>query len=167
MEKPLSLGASCSVTILFAGGVLFSIIAFATLARLIFGEGISQFHFLVLAASFIEIAIARHLFVATLNEIDGSKPEAFWIAMGLICLLIVGCLSVSTLQTLNSVTEQFSISVLFETTSRSALLFLLFAVWFAFPLWTKRHTFPSAIRTIGRPKPHFKHHSVYEAVFLT
>ena len=167
MEKQLSLGTSCSVTILFAGGVLFSIIAFVTLARLLFGEGISQFHFLVLAASFIEIAIARHLFAATVDEIDGSKPKAFWIAMGLICLLILGCFSVSTLQAVKSATEEFSVSAVLGTASRSALLFLLFAVWFAFPLWTKRHTFPSAIRFIGRPKPHSKHRSVYEAVFRT
>ena len=167
MEKQLSLGTSCSVTILFAGGVLFSIIAFVTLARLLFGEGISQFHFLVLAASFIEIAIARHLFVATLDEIDGSKPKAFWIAMGLICFLILSWFSVNIFQVLISTTAQFSTSPVIETASRSAFLFLLFTVWFAFPLWTKRHTFPSTIRFIGRPKPHSKHRSVYEAVFRT
>ena len=165
MEKPLSFGKSCSVTILFAGGVLFSIIAIRTLAQLLFGEGTSAFHFLVLAAALIEIAIARHLFVATLDEIDGLKSKAFWIAMGLICLLIIGCFSASTLQAVNSATEEFSASAVLGTAARSGLLFLLFAVWFSFPLWTKRHTFPSAIDFIGQSKPHSKHRSVYEAVF--
>ena len=165
MEKPISRGTSCSVTILFVGGVLFSIIAISTLSQLLFGEGLNAFHVLVLAAAMIEIAIARYLFTATLHEIDGLESRALWISMGLICLLIIGSFSVSLIQEWNSKISDLSASVVIETASRSALLFLLFAIWFAFPAWRKRHAVPSVIHFGRLSKPRPLQRSVYEAVF--